>query len=226
LVRPVSPDPPSGERGAFYALPDQVGNRKPVTRRPNDMEMLTGRTIRRWLPVAVVVLTVALAGCSDATPTAEVRAGDAGASTAPTSPSSTIVSSTTTILTDYHPPRGDGSDETVEPTDPGVVDPSTPDPGGDSPGGEDPPPVTGDRHPQQWDGYTVGADGRTLTFTYYAGVAPCSVFDSIEAEEGPDTVKVTIYERSGPPGVACIMLAQQKSASVTLAAPLGDRRVV
>jgi hypothetical protein len=82
------------------------------------------------------------------------------------------------------------------------------------------------RHPHPWDGYTLGADGRTLTFTYYAGVAPCSVFDSIVADEGADAVRVTIYEHSGPEGVACIMLAQQKSASVTLQASLGGRTLV
>lgn len=82
------------------------------------------------------------------------------------------------------------------------------------------------RHPHPWDDHTVGTDGRTLTFTYYAGVAPCSVHDSIVAEEGPETVRVTIYERSGPDGVVCIMLAQQKSATVTLDTPLGARRLV
>ena len=46
------------------------------------------------------------------------------------------------------------------------------------------------------------------------------------AEEGPETVRVTIYERSGPDGVVCIMLAQQKSATVTLDTPLGARRLV
>ena len=52
------------------------------------------------------------------------------------------------------------------------------------------------------------------------------MFDSIVAEEGPDTVRVSIYERSGPAGTVCIMMAQLKSATVTLAAPLGGRTVV
>jgi|GEM_PF-4155357 len=87
--------------------------------------------------------------------------------------------------------------------------------------------VPGDRRlPHRWEGYTVAEDGATLTFTYYAGVAPCSVFDAIVADETPDSVRVSIYEHPGPDGVACIALAQRKSASVTLAAPLGRRTVV
>ncbi len=82
------------------------------------------------------------------------------------------------------------------------------------------------RQAHRWDGYTVGADGATLTFTYYAGVEPCSVFDSIVADEGADSVRVTIYEHSGPDGVACIMIAELKSATVTLAAPLGGRQLI
>jgi hypothetical protein len=82
------------------------------------------------------------------------------------------------------------------------------------------------RQPHRWEGFTVGADGSTLTFTYYAGVEPCSGFDSIVADEGAESVRVTIYEHPGPEGVACIMLAQLKSATVTLGSPLGGRRVL
>ncbi len=84
----------------------------------------------------------------------------------------------------------------------------------------------GPRNPHRWEGYTVGPDGATLTFSYYAGVEPCSAFDSIVADEGPDSVRVTVYERPGPEGAVCIMIAELKTASVTLAAPLGARTVV
>jgi hypothetical protein len=84
-----------------------------------------------------------------------------------------------------------------------------------------------DRRAQRWQDYTVGPDGRTLTFRYYAGVEPCSVFDSIDAQEAPTTVTVTVYERDdAAPGQACPMLAKEKHASVTLREPLGSRRVV
>lgn len=89
-----------------------------------------------------------------------------------------------------------------------------------------PPPGQG-RHPVAWQGYSVDADGRGLTFTYYSGVEPCSVYDSASVLEGPDQVEVTIYERDdAPPGTACVMLAKEKSATVTLAAPLAGRTVV
>ena len=43
----------------------------------------------------------------------------------------------------------------------------------------------------------------------------------------PTQVTVTIYERSDVgPDVACIAMAQQKSATVTLGADLGGRTVV
>jgi len=146
--------------------------------------------IRRWLPAACVALAVALAGCSETSPSDEVIAGSGGSASSASRPPSSVA-----------------------PTAPAATSTATT--------------VPGDRrHPQPWESYTLAADDRTLTFTYYAGVEPCSVFDSIVADEGPDAVRVTIFERSGPDGVACIMLAQQKSATVTLQAPLAGRPVV
>lgn len=77
-----------------------------------------------------------------------------------------------------------------------------------------------------WDRYTASGDGRTLTFSYYSGVPPCSVADGIQVEESSATVRVTIYERDDSRGQPCIAIAQQKSTSVTLATPLGNRTVV
>jgi hypothetical protein len=90
-----------------------------------------------------------------------------------------------------------------------------------------PPPASGRRRPVRWTDYAVAADGRTLTFRYYSGIEPCSVFDSITAQESPSQVVVTIHERNDAgPDTACIMIAKEKFASVRLAAPLGGRRVV
>ncbi len=192
--------------------------------------------IRCRLAAACVALAIVLTGCSDTTPAEEVRADGSGASrggatgTGSIQPGLPTDSSTTVPVVGTDPPSGsDGSE-------PGQIEPSPPVGGGPPAGGGAPPagdalpPVTtvpGDRrHPHPWDGHTVSGDGLTLTFSYYAGIAPCSVFDSIVVEEGPDTVRVTIYEHSGPEGVACILIAQQKTASVTLAAPLGSRRLV
>jgi len=177
-------------------------------------------TNRRWTTTTGVAmamamaLTLALAACSDDKPTQEVRSG------------SPVVTTVASRPTSSAPPTAGA---------PGSVDPSPPvagSPGGEPAGdaGTTPSPETttpGVKGPaHRWEGYTVGADGVTLTFTYYAGVEPCSVFDSIVAEEGPDSVRVSIYERSGPGETVCIMIAQLKSATVTLTAPLGGRTVV
>lgn len=96
-----------------------------------------------------------------------------------------------------------------------------------------PPPTTpttrfpGDtRRAVPWDRYTASTDGRTLTFSYYSGVPPCSIEDGMQVEETSATVRVTIYERDGSQGQPCIALAQQKFATATLATPLGNRTVV
>lgn len=179
--------------------------------------------IRRWLPAAGVALAVALAGCSETSPSDEVSAGSGGSVSSVSRPPTASVAPTEPATTSpaTEPTGSGGSTEPANPSPGGTLNPRA---------GEQLPPLTtvpGDRrHPQQWESYTVAADDRTLTFTYYAGVEPCSVFDSIVADEGPDAARVTIFERSGPDGVACIMLAQQKSATVTLQAPLAGRPVV
>lgn len=172
------------------------------------------------LGVALAALTLVLAGCADDRPT-EIRAGQPSPGD-PTAPGVTTV--TTTV-----PSTGSSTGG-----EPGAVDPVPPATGGASPPVTTIPEATGPgatipdnrRQPHRWEGYTVGADGVTLTFTYYSGVEPCSAFDSIVADEGPDSVRVTIYEHAGPDGVVCIMMAQLKSATVTLAAPLAGRTVV
>ena len=77
-----------------------------------------------------------------------------------------------------------------------------------------------------WDTHTASADGRTLTFSYYSGPPPCSIEDGIEVQETSTSVRVTIFERDGSGGQPCIAIAQQKSATVTLASPLGGRQVL
>ncbi len=164
-------------------------------------------------------MAVALVGCAETRTieTGGLAASDNAATSAPT----------TTVPSD--PPISTTDPPATEPTiRPPQTTPTTgatpPAPVPDPPG---PPPGAGARHPIGWESFQAGADGRTLVFTYYAGVAPCSVFDSINATEGPGQVTVTIYERSDVgPDVACIAMAQQKSATVTLGADLGGRTVV
>lgn len=88
------------------------------------------------------------------------------------------------------------------------------------------PPPGGPRRAVGWDRYAVSGGGRTLTLTYYSGPPPCSINDGIQVEETGSEVRVTIYERDGSGGQPCIAIAQEKSATVTLASALGSRRVV
>lgn len=76
-----------------------------------------------------------------------------------------------------------------------------------------------------WERYTVSGDGRTLTISYTSGPAPCSIPDGVEVIETSAAVKVTVFERDGSGGQPCILIAQQKTATVTLAIPLGSRAV-
>ncbi len=165
----------------------------------------------RMLAAAGVSLALALAGCADSNPDEEVRAGRTTATTG-----STVVTTVPSGQTSTAPAPGPTPTPGPAPTSP--------------PADEDPSPTTtipGDRgQPHRWEDYTVGADGATLTFTYYAGVEPCSVFDSIVADEGADSVRVTIYEKAAGGETMCIMIAQLKSATVTLTAPLGGRTVI
>ncbi|WP_256104453.1 hypothetical protein [Streptomyces sp. ODS05-4] len=66
-------------------------------------------------------------------------------------------------------------------------------------------------------------DGRILTARFYGGV--CSTF-TLRAEESAEQVRLTVVERATRPGQACIAIAKEQSAQVTLEAPVGDRRVV
>ncbi|MEA2702334.1 MAG: hypothetical protein QOD63_279, partial [Actinomycetota bacterium] len=156
--------------------------------------------VRSWLTAATVAMAVAMAGCSDATP---LEAGRAEASRGPSTTVGTIVPAGPAAPSTPVPPGAGGSSGSdgsttggattggagdagsTEPTEPSRVEPSPGVPGQAPPPAEAAPPVAGDpgeRHPQPWDGSTVGADGLTITFTYYAGIEPCSVFDSIVAE--------------------------------------------
>ncbi len=70
---------------------------------------------------------------------------------------------------------------------------------------------------------SYSADGRTLDVTFWGGV--CSAYDA-DVEEDGSTVRVTVTESEPEPGKACVMIAKELTRTVTLDAPLGDRKVV
>lgn len=71
------------------------------------------------------------------------------------------------------------------------------------------------------DGYTVGADGRTLALSF--GSSGSLVSSRVEVTESATQVSVAVVETLPPFQTADLRLYE---AQVTLAAPLGDRRVV
>ncbi|WP_405809874.1 hypothetical protein OG524_09880 [Streptomyces sp. NBC_01520] len=70
---------------------------------------------------------------------------------------------------------------------------------------------------------SYSAEGRTLKVTFWGGV--CSTY-AARATEGGTTVRVTVTESKPEPGKACILIAEEVTRTVTLDAPLGDRKVV
>ena len=79
-----------------------------------------------------------------------------------------------------------------------------------------------------FDATTVGEDGRTITIDFVSGVEPCYVLGRIDVDEGPNAVRITVFEGHLPSDedIACIDLGVFKTTTVTLDAPLGDRVIV
>ncbi|MFE7711658.1 hypothetical protein ACFU6I_39220 [Streptomyces sp. NPDC057486] len=96
-----------------------------------------------------------------------------------------------------------------------LAKPSSKHPGSDSGAGD------ASRSTHQLTSYT--ADGRTLKVTFWGGV--CSTYAASATETG-DAVRVTITESTPDPKKVCIMIAKELTRTVTLDAPLGDRKVL
>jgi hypothetical protein len=85
-----------------------------------------------------------------------------------------------------------------------------------------------DLRARPFDAATVGDDGRTVTIDFVSGVEPCYVLGRIDVDEGPNAVRITLFEGHLPSDedVACIDLGVSKRTAVTLDAPIGDRSIV
>ncbi|ATZ27077.1 hypothetical protein SLAV_26425 [Streptomyces lavendulae subsp. lavendulae] len=71
--------------------------------------------------------------------------------------------------------------------------------------------------------FSYAQDDRKLTVNFWGSV--CSTY-ALEAREEAGSVLVKVTDTPKQPGQACIMLAQEMTASTTLREPLGDRKVV
>ncbi|MBF8190751.1 hypothetical protein ITP53_34590 [Nonomuraea sp. K274] len=69
---------------------------------------------------------------------------------------------------------------------------------------------------------------RKVQLTWWSGVAPCTVLDRVKVKETDKTVTITLYEGRSPKArnVSCIMIAIEKTTTVTLKKALGKRKIV
>jgi hypothetical protein len=83
--------------------------------------------------------------------------------------------------------------------------------------------------PVAWERVAVGEAGRTLQVIWQSGPEPCFVLDHVEVVQAPQTVTVTLFEGRDPEWPArapCPAILVEKSTTVRLDTPLGDREVV
>ncbi|GAA2443548.1 hypothetical protein [Streptomyces macrosporus] len=106
---------------------------------------------------------------------------------------------------------GDGSDSDSSPGSGSGSAPANPGPGPKEP-------VRTATHVDPYE-----PDDRTLTVHFWGGV--CSDHTAT-AEESGEAVTVRISERAKDPGRACVLVAEEMTAKVTLDEPVGDRKVL
>lgn len=72
------------------------------------------------------------------------------------------------------------------------------------------------------------SNGRKVRLTWWSGVAPCTVLDRVTVKETSKNVTITLYEGASPKArdMSCIMIAVEKTTTVTLGKALGKRKLV
>ena len=140
---------------------------------------------RRVRSTAVLLaLTVALAACS----VGPATSGSSSVAPSASAPPDTPVTA---------PP----SDPSVDPSAPPVgAKPVLPKPG-----------QAVNVHPIAADSLSARVDGSTILVkaTWWSGVEPCTIFDSIVVDQGEGTYTVTLREGNSPQEIACIAIAEQ-----------------
>jgi hypothetical protein len=161
-------------------------------------------------PVLALAITAAigLSACAGAAAPSSVPSNSPSPSPAPTAPPSGSVA----------PGGGDGSagdpgSGIVFPVDPVPVDPNLGDPKlvQAIPGRQNP-------HPVAPIALQASVDGRhvLVKITWYGGVDPCSVLDSVKIERSGNDISLTPIEGSSDPNAMCIELAVLKATIVDL----------
>ncbi|MET8000654.1 hypothetical protein [Nonomuraea glycinis] len=69
---------------------------------------------------------------------------------------------------------------------------------------------------------------RKVRLVWWSGVEPCTVLDRVKVKETTKRVTITLYEGAAPEAkdVSCIMIAVEKTTTVKLKSPLGNRKIV
>lgn len=69
---------------------------------------------------------------------------------------------------------------------------------------------------------------RKVRLVWWSGVEPCTVLDRVKVKETAKRVTITLYEGASPKAenVSCIMIAVEKTTTVKLKSPLGNRKIV
>jgi hypothetical protein len=163
--------------------------------------MKSPRAHRRSIPLLLLGLVAALllSACSAAAPSA--------------GPSDAIAPTPGASQRGGGGSDGDPGSGVVQPVDPGPADPA---PGEPTlvvarPGQLDP-------HPVAVTLLEASVDGRRVLVraSWYSGVEPCYVLDSVKVDQGGNEFVLTVIEGTGDPNAMCIEIAMYKATIVDL----------
>jgi len=180
--------------------------------------------IRRALaPVAILSTTIVLAACGSA-------GGPAGSSAAPSAsgpafPGSSQPRDVPPVTSDPGGADSSGSTGGGVPGDPGTgtgiglpIGPAPVDPGAGQPAIVIPKPGRLNPHPVAPTALASSVDGRhvLVKVTWYGGVAPCSVLDSVTVARSANTIQLTVLEGADEADAICPEIAMLKATIVDL----------
>ena len=173
----------------------------------------THRSIRAV--ALAVVATVGLAACSGAS---QGQQAPSPAPSAQTSPSASPGASTDPGSSAGGGSAGDpGSGIITNPSpDPGAIDPIAGEPQNvrPVPGRANPHPVAPVKLEAQVDGRRV-----LVRVSWYGGIEPCSVLDSVKVTRSGNDIQITPFEGASDPNAICIEIAVLKATVVDLGEP-------
>jgi hypothetical protein len=156
----------------------------------------------------VLVSAIGLAAC-----------GTAATSSASPSPSAAPAASTSPSV---DPGMGSGGGTAGDPGS-GVavnppIDPTPVDPAAGQPALVVPKPGQTNLHPVAPTTLQASVDGRhvLIKVTWYGGVEPCGILDSVKVERAANDITITPFEGSGPGDVMCVEMAVLKATIVDL----------